>query len=285
MITLSDMLKEMNQAFEDAGINGASFEAKALLTGLLGFTTVDVATKRDLELTSDQIGQARAAVDERKKGKPVYRILGWREFYGLKFHLSEATLEPRPDTEILVDVVLPYAEKFTREYGACKIIDLGTGTGAIALSLLHNCASANALGVDQAEDALATARQNAINLGLESRFQTRRSNWLSNVEGKYHIVVSNPPYISKNELEELTVEVAKHDPMLALDGGDDGLDAYRILAADIPKILLPGAITGVEIGWLQAEAVTDIFVKQGFLPITQHKDLAGHDRVLLFEMK
>lgn len=285
MITLSDMLKEMNQAFEDAGIDGASFEAKALLTGLLGFTTVDVATKRDLELTSDQIGQARAAVDERKKGKPVYRILGWREFYGLKFHLSEATLEPRPDTEILVDVVLPYAEKFTREHGACKIIDLGTGTGAIALSLIQNCASATALGVDQAEDALATALQNAINLGLESRFQTRRSNWLSNVEGKYHIVVSNPPYISKNELEELSVEVAKHDPMLALDGGDDGLDAYRILAADIPKILLPGAITGVEIGWLQAEAVTDIFVKQGFLPITQHKDLAGHDRVLLFEMK
>ena len=285
MITLSDMLKEMNQAFEDAGIDGASFEAKALLTGLLGFTTVDVATKRDLELTSDQIGQARAAVDERKKGKPVYRILGWREFYGLKFHLSEATLEPRPDTEILVDVVLPYAEKFTREHGACKIIDLGTGTGAIALSLLHNCANATALGVDQAEDALATARQNAKNLGLETRFQTRRSNWLSNVEGKYHIVVSNPPYISKNELEELSVEVAKHDPMLALDGGDDGLDAYRILAADIPKILLPGAITGVEIGWLQAEAVTDIFVKQGFLPITQHKDLAGHDRVLLFEMK
>ena len=285
MITLSDMLKEMNQAFEDAGINGASFEAKALLTGLLGFTTVDVATKRDLELTSDQIGQARAAVDERKKGKPVYRILGWREFYGLKFHLSEATLEPRPDTEILVDVVLPYAEKFTCEHGACKIIDLGTGTGAIALSLIQNCANATALGVDQAEDALATARQNAKNLGLESRFQTRLSNWLSNVEGKYHIVVSNPPYISKNELEELTVEVAKHDPMLALDGGDDGLDAYRILAADIPKILLPGAITGVEIGWLQAEAVTDIFVKQGFLPITQHKDLAGHDRVLLFEMK
>ena len=285
MITLSDMLKEMNQAFEDAGIDGASFEAKALLTGLLGFTTVDVATKRDLELTSDQIGQARAAVDERKKGKPVYRILGWREFYGLKFHLSEATLEPRPDTEILVDVVLPYAEKFTREYGACKIIDLGTGTGAIALSLLHNCASATALGVDQAEDALATARQNAKNLGLEARFETRRSNWLSNVEGKYHIVVSNPPYISKNELEELSVEVAEHDPMLALDGGDDGLDAYRILAADIPKILLPGAITGVEIGWLQAEAVTNIFAEQGFSLITQHKDLAGHDRVLLFEMK
>ncbi len=285
MITLSDMLKEMNQAFEDAGIDGASFEAKALLTGLLGFTTVDVATKRDLELTSDQIGQARAAVDERKKGKPVYRILGWREFYGLKFHLSEATLEPRPDTEILVDVILPYAEKIVQDEGACKIIDLGTGTGAVALSLLHNCASATALGVDKVEDALATAQQNAKNLGLETRFDILASDWLSNVSDKFHIVVSNPPYISKNELDDLSVEVAAHDPMLALDGGDDGLDAYRILAADIPKILLPGAITGVEIGWLQAEAVTDIFVKQGFLPITQHKDLAGHDRVLLFEMK
>lgn len=285
MITLSNMLREMNQAFEDAGIDGASFEAKALLTGLLGFTTVDVATKRDLELTSDQISQARAAVDERVKGKPVYRILGWREFYGLKFHLSEATLEPRPDTEILVDVVLPHAEKIAQDEGACKIIDLGTGTGAIALSLLHNCTNATALGVDQAEDALATAQQNAKNLGLETRFDTLASDWLSNVSDKFHIVVSNPPYISQNELDDLSVEVAAHDPMLALDGGDDGLDAYRILAADIPKILLPGAITGVEIGWQQAEAVTDIFAEQGFSLIAQHKDLAGRDRVLLFEME
>ncbi|MBO6919418.1 MAG: peptide chain release factor N(5)-glutamine methyltransferase [Rhizobiaceae bacterium] len=285
MITLSDMLNEMSQAFEDAGIDGALFESKVLLTGLLGFTTVDVATKRDLELTCDQIDQARAATHQRVKGKPVYRILGWREFYGLKFHLSEATLEPRPDTEILVDVVLPYTEKFTREHGACKIIDLGTGTGAIALSLLHNCARATALGVDQAEDALATAQQNAKNLGLETRFDTLASDWLSNVSDKFHIVVSNPPYISKNELDDLSVEVAAHDPMLALDGGDDGLDAYRILAADIPKILLPSAITGVEIGWQQAEAVTDIFAEQGFSLIAQHKDLAGRDRVLLFEME
>lgn len=285
MMTLLDMLNEMKQAFEDADIEGALFESKALLTGLLGFTTVDVATKRDLELTSDQIDQARAAIYQRIKGKPVYRILGWREFYGLKFHLSEATLEPRPDTEILVDVVLPYVEQFLQDEGACKIIDLGTGTGAIALSLLHNCASATALGVDQAEDALVTARQNAKNLGLETRFQTCASNWFSKVSDKYHIVVSNPPYITKSELADLSVEVADHDPILALDGGEDGLDAYRILAADIPNSLLPGGITGVEIGWQQAEAVTDIFAEQGFSLIAQHKDLAGRDRVLLFEMK
>lgn len=285
MMTLSNMLNEMKQAFEDAGIEDALFESKALLTGLLGFTTVDLATKRDLELTSDQIDQARSAIHQRVKGKPVYRILGWREFYGLKFHLSEATLEPRPDTEILVDVVLPYVAQFAQDEGACKIIDLGTGTGAIALSLLHNCARATALGVDQAEDALMTARQNAKNLGLESRFQTIASNWFSKVSDKYHIVVSNPPYITKSELADLSVEVADHDPMLALDGGEDGLDAYRILAADIPNALLPGGITGVEIGWRQAEAVTDIFAEQGFSLIAQHKDLAGRDRVLLFEMK
>lgn len=284
-MTLSDMLFDMNTAFENAGIDGASFDAKALLTGLLGFTTIDIATRRDLELTDDQVQLAQQAIEKRLKGMPVYRILGWREFYGLDFDLSKSTLEPRPDTEILVDVILPYAEKFAHEEGKCKIVDLGTGTGAIALSLLHNCKLATAVGVDQADDALATAYKNAQKLGVGSRFVTLRSNWLSKVKDQYHIVVSNPPYITKNELLELSIEVADHDPMLALDGGEDGLDAYRILAADIPNILLPGAITGVEIGWRQVQDVTDIFSKQGFSLVAQHKDLAGHDRVLLFEMK
>ena len=284
-MTLSDMLHQMCTAFENAGIDGASFEAKALLTGLLGFTTIDIATRRDLELTEEQVQLSHQAMEKRLKGMPVYRILGWREFYGLNFELSEATLEPRADTEILVDVILPYAEKFAREQGKCSIIDLGTGTGAIALSLLHNCKLATAVGVDQADYALATASKNAQNLGVGSRFQTLRSNWLSKVDEQYHVVVSNPPYITKNELSELSIEVANHDPMLALDGGEDGLDAYRILAAGIPNILLAGAITGVEIGWRQAQDVTDIFSKQGFSLVAQHKDLAGHDRVLLFEMK
>ena len=282
---LSDMLFEMNNAFENAGIEGASFEAKALLTGLLGFTTIEIATRRDLELTQEQVQLSRQAMEKRLKGMPVYRILGWREFYGLNFELSDATLEPRADTEILVDVILPYAEKFVREEGKCNIIDLGTGTGAIALSLLHNCKLATAVGVDQADDALATAFKNAQKLGVGSRFQTLCSNWLSEVNEQYHIVVSNPPYITKNELLELSIEVADHDPMLALDGGEDGLDAYRILAAGIPNILLSGAITGVEIGWRQAQDVTNIFSMQGFSLVAQHKDLAGHDRVLLFEMK
>ena len=284
-MVLSDMLFEMNNAFENAGIEGASFEAKALLTGLLGFTTIEIATRRDLELTQEQVQLSRQAMEKRLKGMPVYRILGWREFYGLNFELSDATLEPRADTEILVDVILPYAEKFVREEGKCNIIDLGTGTGAIALSLLHNCKLATAVGVDQADDALATAFKNAQKLGVGSRFQTLCSNWLSEVNEQYHIVVSNPPYITKNELLELSIEVADHDPMLALDGGEDGLDAYRILAAGIPNILLSGAITGVEIGWRQAQDVTNIFSMQGFSLVAQHKDLAGHDRVLLFEMK
>lgn len=285
MMTLSDMLSEMNTAFEDAGIDNARFEAKALLTGLFGFTTIDIATRRDLELSDVQIQQARDAVKKRKQGMPVYRILGWREFYGLNFDLSEATLEPRPDTEILVDVILPYAQKFAQDEGQCKIIDLGAGTGAIALSLLHNCPKATAIGVDQAEDAVSTAEKNAQKLGVDDRFQALQSNWSSAVTDKYHIVVSNPPYITKDELAELSVEVADHDPMLALDGGEDGLDAYRTLAMEIPKILLPSAITGLEIGWLQAQAVTDIFVEQGFSLIAQHQDLAGRDRVLLFEIK
>lgn len=284
-LTLSDALLKMRKVFVAGGIDDAGFEAKALLTGLLGFSTLDIATKIDLLLTDEQAVLVDRSIEERLSGKPVYRILGWREFYGLRFDLSDETLEPRSDTEILVDVILPFAQKSADANGACSILDLGTGTGAIALSILHNCNGTNAVGVDLSKDALKTASQNAEQLGLANRFLTIESDWFLNIEGKFDIIVSNPPYITSQAMEELSIEVGEHDPRLALYGGKDGLDAYRLLAEQSLNYLKSGGTIGLEIGFDQNDSVKKLFWDQGFELIEEHKDLGGRDRVLLFQFQ
>ena len=148
---------------------------------------------------------------------------------------------------------------------------------------MDNCEKATAIGVDQSDDTLKTALVNAQELGLANRFSILKSNWVENVKGKFNIILSNPPYIAKKELSQLPIEVLKHDPLYALDGGESGLDAYHILARDIPMILAPEGIVGVEIGWKQARAVNSIFEKRGFRNILKRRDLSGNDRVLLFK--
>lgn len=283
-LTLIEALLKMRAAFEKASLDDPAFEAKVLLTGLLGFSTLDIATKTDLLLTDEQVKLSEIATQERLLGKPVYRILGWREFYGLRFDLSDETLEPRPDTEILVDVILPFAQKNMNANGSCSILDLGTGTGAIALSILHNCSGAKAIGVDLSKGALETACQNAGQLGLADRFLTIESNWFSNVEGQFDVIVSNPPYISAQAMQDLSVEVDEHDPRLALYGGEDGLDAYRLLAEQSMNYLASGGIVGLEIGFDQNASVKELFLDQGFELIGEHKDFGGRDRVLLFQL-
>jgi release factor glutamine methyltransferase len=285
MTTLTQMLHEMKAKFQQQDIFDPAFEARALLTGLLDFDSLDIATKGDQVLTEDQMKRAQQAVNERVLGKPVYRILGWREFYGLRFELSQATLEPRPDTEILVEEMLPLVEQVVLDKGSCSLLDFGTGSGAIALSILANSQHTSALGVDQSADALTAATKNAHNLGLEDRFSTLQSDWATNVVDRFDIVVSNPPYIVTKILEDLAVEVKDHDPLLALDGGIDGLDAYRKLAEQIPKVLKSGGFVGLEIGYDQADSVAGIFQNAGFIFKSQHKDLSGQDRVLLFQSK
>jgi release factor glutamine methyltransferase len=281
-LSLSDALLKMRMAFDASGIEDAGFEAKALLTGLLEFSTLDIAIKTDLILKDEQVVLINKAIRERLSGKPVYRILGWREFYGLKFELSEETLEPRSDTETLVDAILPISQKIIEERGSCSILDLGTGTGAIALSILHNCEGATAVGVDVSDGALKTARQNSKQLGLADRFTALRSNWFSNVDGMFDIVVSNPPYISAKAMGELSIEVGEHDPHLALHGGDDGLDAYRLLAEQSVGYLKAGGTIGLEIGFDQNDSVKRLFLDQDLVLTGEYKDLGGRDRVLSF---
>jgi release factor glutamine methyltransferase len=228
------------------------------------------------------IAAVDSALARRLAGEPVHRIIGFREFYGLRLGLSAGTLEPRPDTETLVEAVLPLVRATVARQGRCSILDLGTGTGAVALALLSAVADATATGVDVCDDALGTAMRNAAQLGLANRFTALKSDWFSKITGRYDVIVSNPPYIKSRDIEFLQAEVRGFDPHRALDGGNDGLDVYRILAAGVRGYLEAGGLVAVEIGSTQKADVTDLFRQAGFSLIEAYRDLGGNDRALVF---
>ncbi|OHV78281.1 peptide chain release factor N(5)-glutamine methyltransferase [Ensifer sp. LCM 4579] len=281
--TLDSLLAESRDRLMAAGIEGAALDSRHLVSGLLGLSLAELMTRGRHPVSDADAQRIRAAIQRRAGREPVYRILGEREFYGLTLKLSGETLEPRPDTEILVDCLVPYARRIAARKGRCRIIDLGTGTGAICLALLASVLDARGLGTDISVDALATAGENAERNGLAERFETLRSSWFEAVDGRFDIVVSNPPYIRSKVVDKLEPEVRLHDPAAALDGGDDGLDAYRAIALHAGRHIEAGGVIGLEIGFDQKQAVTALFVSEGFCLLESAKDLGGNDRVLVFE--
>jgi release factor glutamine methyltransferase len=207
----------------------------------------------------------------------VSRILGMREFWGLPFAVTPATLDPRPDSETLVETALD----LLRETAEPRILDLGTGTGCLLLSLLHERADAQGTGIDISDEALAVAASNAARLDLSARVSFRRGNWTDGIGGRFDLVISNPPYIRRGDIEALEREVREHDPLLALDGGEDGLDAYRALAAAIPDVLTQTGHAVIELGEGQGEAVRAIFESAGMAVLRIVPDLAGIPRALV----
>lgn len=278
--TLAELIREARGAL--AGTDDPDLDARLLVQHFTGTSRTDALARPDQAVPEKAVAAVRAAVARRIAGEPVHRILGRREFYGLDLVLSAATLEPRPDTEILVDRLLPHLREIMRTRGECRILDLGTGTGAIALALLSQVPGATAVGADIDARAIATARLNAERNGLETRFLGIVSNWFAEISGKFHAIVSNPPYIETSEMEALPREVRLFDPERALDGGLDGLVAYRAIAEGAGSRLATGGLVGVEIGHTQRESVTGIFKAAGFELIEAGRDLGGRDRVLLF---
>lgn len=276
--TLSDLLAEARLRLAEAGLPEAANDTRHLVSGLLGLASTELLTRPERPVTAEERERVRIALARRIKREPVHRILGSREFYGLELVLSAETLEPRPDTEILVDVALPYL----RQKPAARFVDFGTGTGAIALALLSECPECTGLGVDLSEDALATARANAQRLGLADRFTAVRSNWGADIHETFDLIVSNPPYIPTQVVSTLEPEVRIFDPLLALDGGMDGLDAYRSLAIESNALLAPGGVIVLEIGYDQKDSVTALFEGADFQRISATRDLGGQDRVLVF---
>lgn len=278
--SLGELLRHARARLAGAGITDAAFDARLIVEHFSGTTRTDAISTPDRIVT--QVAEIEAALDRRIAGEPVHRILGFREFYGMRLGLSAETLEPRPDTETLVDAVLPFVRETAAREGTCRILDLGTGTGAIALAFLVQEPRAVATGVDVSDDALATAAANAVDLGVSDRFSAKKSDWFAEITGRYHLIVSNPPYIMSSEIEDLQNEVRNFDPRRALDGGPDGLGAYRTIASDAAPHLEAGGLVGLEIGHDQRRDVTELFEQAGYRLIAQHKDLGGNDRSLVF---
>lgn len=278
------MLAEARRRFTEAGIVDAATNARLLVAGLLKQSSTELLTRSAEKLSPEQIEVIFKAMERRLDHEPVHRILGEREFYGLPLCLSAETLEPRPDTEILVDTVLPYLQDLAKIHDHLHILDIGTGTGAICLALLSECSDASGVGSDISADALGTARSNAERNGLQDRFQAIQSRWFDNIHGSFHAIVSNPPYIASKVIHDLAPEVTKFDPVAALDGGPDGLDAYKAIAKDAARFMRPDGVLGLEIGYDQRNDVTAIFEAKGFRCLKSVKDYGQNDRALVFAL-
>lgn len=283
--TVSGLLQEVRARFAEADLDDPATEARILVGGLLNLTATGLVTHGSEPVRDDDAAVVRGAIGRRLNHEPVYRILGEREFYGLSLRLSPATLEPRPDTEILVDTMLPHLRRLESRVGNVHILDIGTGTGAICLALLHECPKAMGVGSDISGEALETARGNAERNGLAARFRTAQGSWFDAIHERFHVIVSNPPYIASSVISTLAPEVKDFDPPAALDGGLDGLDAYRAIAKDAARFLHPDGMIGVEIGYDQRETVASVFEGAGFSLVEAVRDYGQNDRVLVFEFQ
>lgn len=282
--TLGPLLKAARARLAAAAVADPALDARLIVEHISGTTRTQAIADPECRVDADAIAAIDSALRRRIAGEPVHRILGYREFYGLRLSLSPETLEPRPDTETLVEAVLPFVKATAERQGQCRILDLGSGTGAIALALLSAVPAAVATGVDISQGALATAMRNARELGLADRFQVLKSDWFEKVFGRYHVIAANPPYIASIDIENLQHEVRDFDPRQALDGGVDGLSPYRIIAAEAAGFLEAEGRIAVEIGHTQRKEVTGIFFAAGYVPAGVFRDFGGNERVLIFEL-
>ncbi len=280
--TLAEALATARRRLSEAGLADGALDARLLIAGVLDLSSTAFVTDGARVLDGEQQAVIDRALARRVAREPVHRILGRRAFSRLDLTLSPETLEPRPDTEVLVDALVPHATRMVAETGGCRILDLGTGTGAICLALLDLVAGTTGVGTDLSPGALETARRNADINGVADRFEAVESDWFAAVTGAFDIIVSNPPYIVRSVIGTLDDEVRLYDPILALDGGDDGLDAYRTIAAGAGDHLRDNGLVAYEIGYDQKDQVTAIMREKGFARIEAVRDFGGNDRVLLF---
>jgi release factor glutamine methyltransferase len=261
-----------------AGVENPRGDARLLLAAALGCSRETVMAYPERPVPEAQAALAAAYIDRRAAREPVSRILGAREFWSLPFAITPAVLDPRADSETLVEAVLAAA---AAGQPARRLLDLGTGSGCLLLALLNELPRAWGAGLDRSFDALAAARANAKALGMAERTAFLQGNWCDALGGPWDIIVSNPPYVASGDIEALAPEVRLHDPYSALDGGGDGLAAYRALVPAARRALPLGGLLALELGAGQADAVRDLLQAAGFGRIEGRQDLAGVVRCLL----
>ncbi len=272
-MTAAEALRGAIARLTAAGIPDAPRDARRLLAFAMGIAPDRVSLHLPDPLGPTQAAGFDAAIADRIARRPVSQITGTRQFFGHSFRVTADTLDPRPETEILVAAAL--------ERPFVKMLDLGTGTGCILLSCLASMPFATGTGTDQSAAALAVAAGNAATLGLAKRARFRQADWFADISGKFDLIVSNPPYIAEDEMAGLSPEVRDWEPRAALTPGGDGLDAYRAIAAGAGARLMPGGRIALEIGPTQAGAVTALLTAAGFEKVEVRPDLDTRDRVIL----
>jgi len=278
--TIGTALQSAIGRLHAAGIDTARLDARLLLGDVLQVETADLVAHPERPLAPSEGERFRALIERRCRHQPVSQLLARREFWGLAFRVTADTLIPRPETETVVEQALAGIPDRTQ---ALRILDLGTGTGCLLLALLHELPRATGLAIDRSAAALAVARANAEALGLAARADFRLGNWTDGLVERFDLIVSNPPYISTADMEELVPEVARHEPHLALHGGRDGLDCYRAIARGLGDCLRPEGRLLLEIGAEQGDSVAAIFAAAGFACTARHNDLAGLSRCLVLQ--
>ena len=277
-LTLVQAWTQARKRLEAAGVEGPVIDARLLLEAGTGSSRIDILTDPHRMLTDAQLAALETLLVRREAREPVSHILGRKGFWKVELKVTADVLTPRPDTETIVDALL----KSLPEEQPMRILDLGTGSGAILLALLAERPAWSGVGVDISPAALEVARENAALLKLEDRAQLLHASWTEGQpDAAFDAVASNPPYIPTAHIDGLEPEVSVHEPRLALDGGADGLDAYRLLAPEVLRVLKPGGVFALEIGHDQGQAVEALMQQAGAGYCRVIGDLGKHDRVVI----
>jgi release factor glutamine methyltransferase len=274
---LSDLYRANIQLLKEAGVETAALDARLLMQHVLELGQADFITANNHEIVKEKAQEIAKLISRREEGEPVSKIIGIKEFYGRDFITTNDTLDPRPDTETLIDQALKWANGQGKPL---SILDLGTGTGCILITLLLELEGAKGTAVDVSPEALEVAKRNAEKHGLDDFVTFFESNWFENVTGKYDLIVSNPPYIPNPDIESLAKEVRNHDPILALDGGEGGINPYKTILSQIKTFLKPEGRAFFEIGYNQQDDITRLIEESESRLVGITPDIAGIPRVV-----
>lgn len=277
-MTVADALTTAARRLAAAGVEQARLDARVLLAHAMGVAPLALVTWPERIPSAAEQARFAALLARREAREPVARILGRREFWSLEFEVGPATLDPRPDSETVVEAVLARLPDRDAEL---SLLDFGTGTGCLLLALLSELPRARGLGVDRSTAALAVARRNASALSLVQRVHFAACDWGRGLAGLFDAIVANPPYIPDDDIAGLAPEVAGFDPRGALAGGADGLDCYRSLAPEVARLLAPDGVAVLEVGDGQAQPVLRIAAAAGLRPAGIRRDLAGIGRCVV----
>ncbi len=278
--TIAALLQQARKALFDADIELSGLDARLLMQAASGLAHEELIAEPNTVLADDKVAKFKNFIERRLSHEPVTRILGEREFFGRPFQVTPAVLDPRADTETIIELTLQLSGPEPK-----RIIDLGTGSGAIAITLLAERPTWTGIAVDLSTAALEIAMLNANVLGVAQRLAFHNAAWFDRISEKFDLIISNPPYIPHLEVFKLSLEVQNYDPHIALDGGDDGLAAYRAIAEGAVRHLNSNGLVIVEIGAGQSSDVTEIFLSHGFHLANQKLDLGGHVRALAFRTR